>query len=56
MPDGELDLVSCSVLVEALTMLDEDVTLVVCDMSWLRFLDILGLHALWSPTDGLHER
>ncbi|MGW7439743.1 STAS domain-containing protein [Streptomyces sp. NPDC054849] len=55
-PDGELDLDSRSVLEEALTMLDGNVVVVVCDMTRLRFLDVTGLHALHDLASRLHER
>ncbi|MFB6477419.1 STAS domain-containing protein [Streptomyces virginiae] len=45
-PEGELDLDSRPVLEKAVTALDEDIVVVVCDMHRLRFLDVTGLHAL----------
>ncbi|MFF8261429.1 STAS domain-containing protein [Streptomyces virginiae] len=55
-PDGELDLDSGPVLDEALTVLDENVVIVVCDMTRLRFLDVTGMHALHDLAVRLHER
>ncbi|MGW7329788.1 STAS domain-containing protein [Streptomyces sp. NPDC054840] len=55
-PDGELDLDSRPVLEEALTVLDESVVVVVCDMTRLRFLDVTGMHALHHLALRFHDR